>query len=850
MKSRGKDLDKAYTQAKDYCAGLQDYELPRQIIISDFERFDVYDENGSKTSFTLNNLLQHIQVFGNIAGYEKRIYKEQDSVNIDAAERMGRLHDKLKAAGYEGHELEVYLVRLVFCMFADDTNIFEKNTFLDFIEKRTSEDGSDLAPRIAQLFQVLNTPEEKRNKNLDELLQAFPYVNGKLFDTPLSMPEFNSEMRITLIHCCGLHWGKISPAIFGSLFQSVMDEKARRNLGAHYTSEKNIMKVTKSLFLEELETQFEKNRNDKRALQVLHNRLSKLKFLDPACGCGNFLIISYRELRLLELKLVKQLLQNQQVTSINDYFLVNVDQFYGIEYEDFPSQIAQVAMWLIDHQMNEMASLAFGEYYKRIPLKKSATIVHGNSLRIDWQNLLQQGEKYNYIFGNPPFVGTAYQNQEQKQDIQNIFSGVGSLGMLDYVSAWYIKAASYIQSNTETKVAFVSTNSIAQGEKVGILWNELFNKYHIKIHFAHRTFCWRNEAKGIAAVHVIIIGFGNSDVPKKVVYEYENIKAEPHGVQVKNINPYLVEGSDTFLKSISLPICSVPKMQSGSAARDGGFLILTDLEKGELVRQNPKAIQFLRRFISGEDFINNVTRWCIWLKDVSPSAIRDIPEFQDRFAKVKTFREASTREGTKKMAVLPYLFAEERQPTHDFLIIPKVSSENRKYIPIDYLPKDNIVSDKTFIVPHTTPYHFGVLTSLMHMVWMRYTCGRLKSDYSYSNTIVYNNFPWAENPSEKQKDAVEKAAQAVLDARAQFPDASLADLYDPKTMPVALVKAHQALDKAVDLCYRPQPFPNETKRIEFLFELYDKYTAGMFKPIKKTKKKKTSKRRIKLTGKN
>ncbi len=375
MKSRGKDLEKAYTQAKDYCAGLQDYELPRQIIISDFERFDVYDENGSKTSFTLNNLLQHIQVFGNIAGYEKRIYKEQDSVNIDAAERMGKLHDKLKAAGYEGHELEVYLVRLVFCMFADDTNIFEKNTFLDFIEKRTSEDGSDLAPRIAQLFQVLNTPEEKRNKNLDEMLQAFPYVNGKLFDTPLSMPEFNSEMRNTLIHCCGLHWGKISPAIFGSLFQSVMDEKARRNLGAHYTSEKNIMKVIKPLFLDELEAQFEKSRNDKRALQALHNRISKLKFLDPACGCGNFLIISYRELRLLELKLVKQLLNNQQVTSINDYFLVDVDQFYGIEYEDFPSQIAQVAMWLIDHQMNEMASLAFGEYYKRIPLKKSATVV-------------------------------------------------------------------------------------------------------------------------------------------------------------------------------------------------------------------------------------------------------------------------------------------------------------------------------------------------------------------------------------------------------------------------------------------------------------------------------------------
>ncbi|MEO6406521.1 MAG: DNA methyltransferase, partial [Ferruginibacter sp.] len=517
MKSRGKDLEKAYMQAKDYCAGLQDYELPRQIIISDFERFDVYDENGSKTSFTLNSLLQNIQVFGNIAGYEKRIYKEQDIVNIDAAERMGKLHDKLKAAGYVGHELEVYLVRLVFCMFADDTNIFEKNTFLDFIEKRTSEDGSDLAPRIAQLFQVLNTPNEKRNKNLDEMLNAFPYVNGKLFETQLSMPEFDSDMRKNLIHCCGLHWGKISPAIFGSLFQSVMDEKARRNLGAHYTSEKNIMKLIQPLFLDELQAQFQKNKKDKKALQKLHERISKLKFLDPACGCGNFLIISYRELRLLELEIVKLLLKNewqstQQLISINTYFLVDVDQFYGIEYEDFPSQIAQVAMWLIDHQMNEMASLAFGEYYKRIPLKKSATIVHGNALRMDWQSLIdplpwEKGvQKFDYILGNPPFIGKHLMNANQKSDMDLTFKEVNGGGVLDYVTAWYIKAATYMQSYTGkdttilTKTAFVSTNSIAQGEQVGVLWSELFKKFNIKIHFAHRTFSWSNEARGNAAV--------------------------------------------------------------------------------------------------------------------------------------------------------------------------------------------------------------------------------------------------------------------------------------------------------------------------------------------------------------
>ncbi len=854
MKSRGKDLDKAYTQAKDYCAGLKDYELPRQIMISDFERFDVYDENGSKTSFTLTTLIQYIQIFGNIAGYEKRIYKEQDSVNIDAAERMGKLHDKLKAAGYEGHELEVYLVRLVFCMFADDTNIFEKNTFLDFIEKRTSEDGSDLAPRIAQLFQVLNTPDEKRNKNLDEMLRAFPYVNGKLFETALSMPEFDSEMRNTLIHCCSLHWGKISPAIFGSLFQSVMDEKQRRNLGAHYTSEKNIMKVIKPLFMDELEAQFEKSKNDKRALQTLHNRISKLKFLDPACGCGNFLIISYRELRMLELKLVKQLLKNQQVTSINDYFLVDVDQFYGIEYEDFPSQIAQVAMWLIDHQMNEMASVEFGEYYKRIPLKKSATIVHGNALRIDWQSLLTQNEKYNYIFGNPPFIGKSLQNAEQKKDMEAIFQDVNGAGVLDYVAAWYLKAAEYLKATSHhfkhdglftiesiasfVRCAFVSTNSIAQGEQVSILWGELYNKYHVKIDFAHRTFKWGNEAKANAAVHVVIIGFTNFNTHNKWIYSYDDLKGDAHGEKVKNINPYLVEGSDNFLINRKKPLCNVPEISYGSMANDGGNLLLTDEEKNNIVRDNPESESFIKPFLGSQEFINNIKRWCIWLKDVSPNEFKNIRPITNRIDLVRNYRLKSTRAATQKLGAFPTLFGELRQPVTDYLLIPGVSSENRNYIPIGFLNKEIIASDLARTISNATHYHFGVVTSVMHMSWTRATCGRLKSDYRYSASIVYNNFPWPENPTEKQKATVESAAQAVLDARLQFPNASLADLYDPNTMPPVLVKAHQALDKAVDLCYRSQPFPNETKRIEFLFELYDKYTSGMFQPIKKTKRSK------------
>lgn len=856
-KSRGKDLDKAYQQAKDYFPGLTDKELPRYILVSDFERFRLYDlDENTHNEFKLNELVNNISLFGFIAGYQKRSYKEQDPVNIQAAELMGKLHDKLKAIGYTGHHLELYLVRLLFCLFADDTNIFEKGILQDYLYLKTNEDGSDLARAIAELFQILNTAPENRFKNLDESLAAFPYVNGKLFEENLPLASFDSEMRKILLDSCLLDWGKISPAIFGSLFQSVMDEKARRNLGAHYTSEKNILKLIKPLFLDGLWAEFEKAKSNTSSLKKFHDKISKLRFLDPACGCGNFLIIAYRELRLLEIEIIKILLKEsiksqQAITDISIYVQIDVDKFYGIEYEEFPAQIAQVAMWLIDHQMNQLVSLTFGDYYARLPLRKSATIKNGNALQIDWQTLIdpmpweKEQIRYHYILGNPPFIGTAYQNEAQKGDIEKVFTGVNSFGMLDYVTAWYIKAAQYIQvaniidegNLPNTKVAFVSTNSISQGEQVGILWNELFNKYHCKIHFAHRTFKWNNEAKGNAAVHVVIIGFSNFDISEKLIYEYEDIRADAHEVIVKNINPYLVGASDNFLKSISNPICNVPKMQSGSAARDGGFLILTNDEKIELVRHSPKAEKYFNRFISGDDFINNITRWCIWLKDANTSDFRDIKEFQERFKEVKLFREKSTRSGTKKMSGLPYLFAEERQPNHDFLVIPKVSSENRKYIPIAYLKKDFIVSDKTFVVPDTTSYHFGVLTSLIHMTWMKNVCGRLKSDFSYSNTIVYNNFPWPENPSAKQKEAVEKAAQQVLDVRLQFPNNSLADLYDPNTMPPALVKAHQQLDKAVDLCYRPQPFINETKRIEFLFELYDKYTAGLFVKEKKVKGK-------------
>jgi hypothetical protein len=852
-KSRGKDLDRAYQQAKDYFPGLKEKELPRYILVSDFERFRLYDlEEHHQHDFKLSDFVNNVHLFGFIAGYQKRTYKEQDPVNIEAAELMGKLHDKLKAIGYDGHHLELYLVRLLFCLFADDTSIFEKGILSEYFELKTNEDGSDLAAHISQLFQVLNTHEDKRYKNLDEALAAFPYVNGKLFEEQLPMAHFDSEMRRILLDCCLLDWGKISPAIFGSLFQSVMDATARRNLGAHYTSEKNILKLIKPLFLDELYEEFGKVKNDKNKLKKLHDKISKLRFLDPACGCGNFLIIAYRELRLLELEIVKALLKGQQITSVNDYFLVDVDRFYGIEYEEFPSQIAQVAMWLMDHQMNEQASVNFGEYYKRIPLKKSATIVHGNALHIEWQGLIdpmpweKEQTRYHYILGNPPFIGKHLQNVEQKKDMDSVFIGVNAAGVMDYVAAWYIRAAQYIKDvnlNEErdlpkTRTAFVSTNSIAQGEQVGILWNELFNKYHSKIHFAHRTFKWGNEAKGNAAVHVVIIGFSNYDIADKSVYEYDDVSGAPHQVKVKNINPYLVEGKDFAITTRKKSICAVAEMVKGSQPTDDGNLLMNDEDKIQFIKFEPQAKKYIKPFVSAKEFLHNQKRWCFWLVNADPSEIKKCPNLLHRIESVKQFRLKSTKAATVKWAQMPGLFTENRQPTTKYILIPRHSSENRKYIPFGFFSPDNIVADSCNSIPSATLYHFGVLNSEMHNVWIKYVCGRIKSDYRYSNDIVYNNYPWPENISDKQKSNVEKLAQHVIDVRATFVNSSLSDLYDPNLMPPFLVKAHQALDKAVDLCYRSQPFINEAKRIEFLFELYDKYTAGLFVKEKKKPDKK------------
>jgi len=846
-KSRGKDLERATQQAKDYFPNLKEHELPRYILVSDFQRFKLYDlDLDHQSEFGLDEFAQNIHLFDFIAGYEKRVYKDGDPVNIEAAELMGKFHDRLKEIGYTGHDLEVYLVRLLFCLFADDTGIFNKGIFREYIDLHTKEDGSDLAMHLASIFQVLNTPEERRLKNLDENLTQFPYVNGKLFEEPLLLAAFDSKMRLMLLEACAFDWGKISPAIFGSMFQSVMDPKKRRNLGAHYTSEKNIQRVIKPLFLDDLYMEFEKIKVNRNGLLEFHQKIASLHFLDPACGCGNFLVITYRELRDLEILVLQELNKTGQlVTDIGSIIQVDVDQFSGIEYDEFPVRVAEVAMWLIDHQMNMKVSNTFGQYFVRLPLKKSVKIVHGNALRMDWEEIVPK-ERLSFILGNPPFVGSKIQTKNQKDDLLMLFKGATGAGLMDYVSAWYIKAAELIQGS-QTKVAFVSTNSISQGEQAGILWNALFGIYNIKIHFAHQTFKWSNEAKKSAAVYCVIIGFANFNTSEKRLFEYENIKGEPLEIEAKNINPYLVDGNDITLPRRRLPLCDVPEIRIGNKPIDGGHYLFTTVEKEEFIKIEPGSEKWFRKWLGSDEFIDNYERWCLWLGDCPPNELKKMPHVLQRIESVKSYRLTRPSPSTQKLALTPTRFHVENIPASEYLVIPKVSSERRKYIPIGFLDAHTLASDLLFIISNADLLLFGILTSEMHMAWVRYVCGRLKSDYRYSKYIVYNNFPFPAAPTSKQKQTIETYAQAVLDTRAKYPESSLADLYDPLTMPPDLVKAHQKLDKAVDLCYRPQVFTSESNRAQYLFELYEKFTSPLL-PV--TQRKRTTRKMNRGTKKS
>lgn len=846
-KSAGEDLDSAYAQALDYLGGLQDRDLPRYVIVSDFTRFKVQDlETGTNSEFKLQDLHKKIGLFGFISGYTTQRIEEQDPVNIKAAEKMGRLHDQLKAGGYGGHALEVLLVRLLFCLFAENTTIFDqKGKFREWVETCTREDGSDLGSQITALFQILNTPEDRRQKQLDERFALFPYVNGKLFEETLPIAAFNSKMRDALLDCCGLDWGRISPAIFGALFQSVMDEEARRALGAHYTSEKNILKLAKALFLDDLRAEFQKARTSSGKLFEFHKKLAALKFFDPACGCGNFLVIAYRELRLLELDILRETLRferegGQRVTDVAQFINLDVNQFYGIEIEEFPAQIAQVALWLMDHQMNMRVSEEFGFYYRRLPLVHSATIRCDNALKLDWNEVIPS-DQVSYIFGNPPFVGAKYMDAGQRSDMEGVCGDIPSYGLLDYVAAWYVRAIHYLKGDQRiedlldglgihqkpkdrVKIAFVSTNSITQGEQVAVLWGWLLGR-GAKIHFAHRTFQWTNEARGKAAVHCVIVGFALFDSPHKALFDYPDIKGDPHEAVATNINPYLVDAADVLISRRDAPINTVPEIRFGNQPIDGGGFLFSQEELDEFLNKEPKAKKFVRRYMGSDELINNIPRYCLWLQDVKPDELRSMPAVMSRIEAVREFRLASKRPATRDLANYPTNFAFISQPKGQYIAVPSVSSERRSYIPIGFFGPEVIASNLCLIIPGAGKYHFGVLSSTMHMAWVRYVAGRLESRYRYSNTIVYNNFPWPANASVKQMAAIETAAHAVLDARNNFSGASLADLYDPATMPPQLRGAHTDLDRVVDAAYGGKKFNSEAERVAFLFDLYQKYTT-------------------------
>jgi len=827
-KSEGESLDKAYDQALDYFEGLEDDQLPKYVIVSDFKRFRLYDlKNHKQYEIKLEALSDQIHLFAFMREDDGISYEEEDPVNIKAAELMGKLHDSLKENGYVGHPLEVLLVRLMFCLFADDTGIFEKDIFTRYIGKKTKIDGSDVGLHLNAIFQILDKPEDERQKNLDEDLNLFPYVDGSLFEERFEDPSFDSDGRNILLECCHFDWSRVSPAIFGSLFQSVMDPKERRDFGAHYTSEGNILKTIKALFLDELRHEFELHKHNKRYLQQMLERIGKMKFLDPACGCGNFLIIVYRELRRLQIEIHKQIRNlegsiGQQVLDIEFDQDIKVDSMYGMELLEFPARIAEVALWLVDHQMNAELSKEFGLYYVRLPLENSPNIVNGNALRLNWEDIVPKDE-LSYILGNPPYVGKKRRNGEQNEDMRLICGNIKDFGILDYVCCWYVKAAEYVK-DTKIKVGFVSTNSITQGEQVGILWDYLLNEKMITIHFAHRTFRWFNKAKGKAQVYVVIIGFASIDTKTKLLYEYETPSSDPKVLKAQNINPYLVNQKDIVFKNRSKPLCDIPEISFGSMPNDNGNFLFTDLEKDAFLEEEPGAKKYILPFISAREFLHGKKRWCLWLRDVSPSEIKKIPKVEERIKNIRVYRLKSKRGSTKRLAETSYLFGEIRQPESDYILIPLHSSEHRKYIPIAFLPPTSIANNSCSVIEDATFYHFGVLTSGMHMTWVKYVCGKLEGRYRYSNKLVYNNFPWPEKPSAKQIKEVETSVKDLLVVRESYADSSLADLYDPLLMPKKLLEAHKKLDRAVERCYWPKAFKTDLERLQFLFELYNKCT--------------------------
>lgn len=795
----------------------------RYVLTTDFERFLAWDTATSeRLDIDFEVLHRNYSFFLPLVGLEKAILNSEKPADVKAAVKMGKLFDLIRVHNHlntpeDIHALNVFLTRLLFCLFAEDTGIFpKKSQFTSAIKSMTSEDGSDLDSFLSDLFLVLNSPEGSDLRNrLPQHLTDFPYVNGGLFESDEPIPELGKKGRRILIECGLEDWSAINPDIFGSMFQAVIDVDQRARLGQHYTSYSNIMKVIQPLFLEPLRLELEKHRNSANGLKRLLVRLGKIKVFDPACGSGNFLIIAYKELRLLEIEVIQALMKIDQGFFISN---IHLDQFYGIEIDDFACEIARLSLWLAEHQINKQWEEHIGPTEPALPLKASGMIVSGNSLSLDWSKVCPKDKDSEvYVIGNPPFHGTLDRTESQKLDMKKVFSDTKALGCLDYVACWFWKGAQYIQ-NSSSELALVATNSLCQGEQVANLWPQIFN-LGLSIHLAYQAFPWANNARDKAAVHVVIVGLAPSS--KKSRYLYQKLDEQWVSTRVKNISPYLVEGTNVAVQGRRKPLISdVPNLVYGNKPTDGGHLFLSSAEKAELITKEPSSAKWIKRALGATEFINAKERWCLWLDGISEAELRDMPFVLERVKRVAETRRESPDKGAQKLAEKPHLFRDLHNP-ESYILVPRHSSERRTYVPMGLFNQDVISTDANSILPNGTLYEFGILTSLLHNDWMRLVAGRIKSDYRYTASVVYNAFPWPE-VTEAQRKEIESLAENVLFAREDFPGKTLAELYNPDTMPVELLKAHQQLDNAVDKLYRSRPFRDTSERLSFLLAYYEK----------------------------
>ena len=850
QKSLGKDLRAGirqsdgslltpFQQARRYVVSLPVSEHPRWIVTCNFQEFLVYDmehPNGEPEQILLENLGKEYYRLQFLVDVKSEHLSREMEVSMQAGEMVGRIYEKLleqyidPTNAHSLKSLNILCVRLVFCLYCEDAGVFgRRDMFHDYLVKYDEE---NIRAALIRLFKVLNTPPEERDPYLMDSLAAFPYVSGGLFEEEnIEIPRFTDEIRTMLLQNASLDfdWSEISPTIFGAVFESTLNPETRRSGGMHYTSVENIHKVIDPLFLSDLRNELntileeEKNpRQRKKKLEAFQDKLASLRFLDPACGSGNFLTETYLSLRRLENKAILEEQYGQTMLGefVIDPIKVNIRQFYGIEINDFAVVVAKTALWISEAQMMHETERIIHKDLEFLPLRNYANIHEANALRIDWNDVVPASE-LNYIMGNPPFVGYSLQSKEQKDDILSVFVDINgkpfkTAGKIDYVAGWYYKASEMMQ-HTKIRAALVSTNSITQGEQVAAIWKPLKEMFGIHIDFAHRTFRWDSEATLKAHVHCVIVGFSCVDV-QKVIYDGNKAK------KVENISAYLIEAPDTFVESRTKSICDVPQMVYGNKPVDGGFLFLTLEEREELLKREPDSERFIKRIYGSVEYINNKERYCLWLVNASPAELRNSLFIRNRIEQVRQFRLSSPKKATQDSAAFSTTFQEVRQPDTDYIIVPRVSSENRRYVPMGFMPPDIIVNDSVQIIPRATLYHFGILESNVHMAWMRAVCGRLKSDYRYSKDVVYNNFPWP-TPTDEQKAKIEQTAQQILDARALYPDSSLADLYDELTMPVELRRAHQDNDRAVMQAYGfPVKTMTESQCVAELFKLYQELT--------------------------